>query len=131
MAMKQKVSQIAALSFAAVLAASPALAEDKAEEGLSLMEQGAKLLLQGILQEMEPAMDDLRNFSQEVEPGLRKFVEDMGPALGALMSKIDDFTVYHPPELLPNGDIIIRRKTPQEQDEQDSDKPHEGGEIEL
>ncbi len=128
MTMKQIVSQITALSFAALVAASPAMAEDKPEDGLSLMEQGAKLLLQGILEEMEPAIDDLRKFSEEVEPGLRRFVEEMGPALGNLMGKIDDFTVYHPPELLPNGDIIIRRKTPLEQK---SDEAEEGAEIEL
>ena len=128
MTMKQIVSQITALSFAALVAASPAMAEDKPEDGLSLMEQGAKLLLQGILEEMEPAIDDLRKFSEEVEPGLRRFVEEMGPALGNLMGKIDDFTVYHPPELLPNGDIIIRRKTPLEQK---NDEAEEGAEIEL
>ena len=30
------------------------------------------------------------------------------------MAKIDDIRNYHPPEVLPNGDIIIRRKTPAE-----------------
>jgi len=122
------MKHIVSLSFVAFLAATPSLAEDKAEEGLSLMEQGAKLLLQGIIQEMEPAIDDLRNFGEEVEPGLRQFIEDMGPALGNLMEKIDDFTVYHPPELLPNGDIIIRRKSPVERD---GDETDEGAEIEL
>ena len=122
------MKQIVSLSFVAFLAATPSLADDKSGEGLSLMEQGAKLLLQGIIQEMEPAIDDLRNFGEEVEPGLRQFIEDMGPALGTLMGKIDDFTVYHPPELLPNGDIIIRRKSPVEKD---SDKADEGAEIEL
>ena len=62
------MKHIVSLSFVAFLVATPALAEDKAEDGLSLMEQGAKLLLQGIIQEMEPAIDDLRNFGEEVEP---------------------------------------------------------------
>lgn len=128
MAMKQNVSNLAALSLATLLAATPAFSDEKAQEGLSLMEQGAKLLMQGILQEMEPAIDDLRQFSEEVEPGLRQFVQEMGPALGALFGKIDDFTVYHPPELLLNGDIIIRRKTPLVPE---TDSPEEGAEIEL
>lgn len=96
-------------------------------EGLSLMQEGAKLFMRGILNEMEPAMKDLRSFSGRIEPGLRSFVQEMGPALGEILSKIDDFSAYHPPEMLPNGDIIIRRKSPLEQDRDDSD----GEEIEL
>ncbi|UYV39017.1 hypothetical protein N4R57_08395 [Rhodobacteraceae bacterium D3-12] len=91
------------------------------------MEEGAKLLLRGFMQEMEPAIDDLKKFSEEVEPGLRLFVQKMGPALHDLMGKIDDITAYHSPEVMPNGDIIIRRKTP---DEIKKDKG-EGGEIDL
>ena len=103
------------------------------------MEEGAKLFMRGIMQEMEPAMDDLRAFadtmepamcqfvremgpaleslrerSEEMEPAIRDFVERMGPALADLMAEIGDLSAYHPPEILPNGDIIIRRKTPQE-----------------
>ena len=120
--------QIVAITTAAMLAVTPVAAEDKTEEGLSLMERGARLLLQGVLQEMEPAIEDLRKFSEEVEPGLRLFVEDMGPALAELMRKVDDFTAYHPPELMPNGDIIMRRKTPLEIER---DKSQEGDEVDL
>ena len=38
----------------------------------------------------------------------------MGPAMVELLGKIDDLSAYHPPEMLPNGDIIIRRKMPEE-----------------
>lgn len=137
MAMKQTVSQMTALGFAACLAASPAAGEEKAGDGFSLMEQGAKLLMEGIMQEMEPAIEDLRRFGEEVEPGLRRFIAEMGPALGELMQKIDDFTVYEPPELLPNGDIIIRRKPPLDPETgkpvkpDTSDAPGPGGEIDL
>ena len=31
-----------------------------------------------------------------------------------LLGEIEDWSDYHPPEILPNGDIIIRRKTPEE-----------------
>ena len=119
--------QIAIMTLAATLVLSPVQAEDK-PEGPSLMEQGAKLLLEGLMQEMEPAIEDLRKFSEEVEPGLRRFVQEMGPALGELFAQIDDFTAYHPPEMLPNGDIILRRKTPMEQLEE---KKEEGEEIDL
>ncbi|KAA0920782.1 hypothetical protein [Aquicoccus porphyridii] len=122
------MKHVLAIALSLCLAAPVIAQEQEDERGFSLMEEGARLFLEGIMREMEPALDDLREFSDEVEPGLRRFVEEMGPALGELMNKIDDFTVYHPPEMLPNGDIIIRRKTPLEQ-ERDEVAP--GDEIEL
>ncbi|MDX1780992.1 MAG: hypothetical protein R3256_06695 [Thalassovita sp.] len=99
--------------------AQPVLANDQGsesssedEDGLSLMEEGARLFFRGIMQEMEPAIDEMQRFSEELEPALRQFTLEMGPALRDLMEKVDDITMYHPPELLPNGDIILRRKTP-------------------
>lgn len=118
---------IATLTLAAALAASPALAEDE-KQGTTLMQEGAKLLFKGLVQEMEPAMDDLRKFSQEVGPKFELMMDEMGPAFADLLRKIDDITAYHPPEILPNGDIIMRRKTPLEREQDKADK---GGEIEL
>lgn len=80
------------------------------DEGFSLMEEGAKLLFRGLMQEIEPAMDDLKGLAEDIEPGLRQFALDMGPKMAELLEKIDDFSNYDPPEFLPNGDIIIRRK---------------------
>lgn len=81
------------------------------DDGLSLMEEGAKLFFKGIISEMEPAMEDLRGLTEGMQPALRQFVQEMGPAFADLLGKIDDLSVYHPPEMLPNGDIIMRRKT--------------------
>ena len=80
----------------------PALAQEAEEEGRSLMEEGARLFWEGIRREM-------------------------GPALRDLMDQVGDLSAYHSPEVLPNGDIIIRRKTPQEL----QDAPAPDGEIEL
>ncbi|MEZ5714439.1 MAG: hypothetical protein R3D85_04270 [Paracoccaceae bacterium] len=121
------MTRIAALTLATALAASPVWAEDE-KQGTTLMQEGAKLLFKGLMQEMEPAMDDLRKFSQEVGPKFELMIGEMGPALADLLSKIDDITAYHAPEILPNGDIILRRKTPLERER---DKPDTGGEIEL
>lgn len=121
------MKRIVVVALVSTLAAAPVAAQDE-KEGLSLMEEGAKLLFRGLVQEMEPALDDLRRFSEEIEPGLSRMMQEMGPALADLIAKIDDFTAYHPPEILPNGDIIMRRKTPLEQEE---DKAEEGEEIEL
>lgn len=89
----------------------PVLAQEAApEEGFSLMEEGAKQFFRGMMAELEPALDDLQGLAEEMEPTLRAFVDEMGPAMIQLMEQIDDLTNYHAPEILPNGDIIIRRK---------------------
>lgn len=100
----------------------PATAQEAEEEkGLSMMERGAKLFLDGIVKEMEPAIEDLKDLSAEMEPALRQFVQEMGPAFYELLDKVDDITLYHAPELLPNGDIIMRRKRPEDLPEIEGD----------
>ncbi len=83
-----------------VLAAGPAFAQDDSE-GRDLMSEALRLFMKGLIQEMEPAIDDL----------------------SGLLENLD---AYHAPEVLPNGDIIIRRKQPIEPGEGE-----EGGEVEL
>lgn len=100
------MKQIAALLLATSLATLPATAQDDnndtsdISEGMSLLQQGTRLLLEGMMKEIGPALSDLED-------------------------KIVDLNKYHAPEILPNGDIIIRRKTPIEVDEP------KDGEIEL
>lgn len=100
--------------------AQPALSQSaetgenpEAEDGLSLVEEGLQLFLRGLLEEMEPTFDDLRQFT-----------EDMGPALEELREMLGDMSDYEAPEVLENGDIIIRRKTPPE-------TPLKDGEVEI
>ncbi len=116
------------LTLAAVVMATLPLHAQEAEsdDGFSLMEEGAKLFFRGIMEEMEPTLDDLQGFADEMQPALRSFVDEMGPALAELLGKIDDLSAYHPPEMLPNGDIVLRRKIPLEPSEELPD-----GEIEL
>ena len=57
------------------------------DEGFSLLEEGTRLLLRGLMAEMEPALRELQGALQNLD-------------------------AYHPPEVLPNGDILIRRKEP-------------------
>lgn len=68
-------------------------------EGLDLLSEGTRLLMEGLIQELAPALDGLRE-------------------------GLSDLNAYHPPEMLPNGDIIIRRRTPVV-----SDGPEEGVEL--
>lgn len=80
---------VVAYTLCAALAATPALSQEQENlrEGMDLLSEGTKLLLKGLIEEIEPALRELE---------------------GALQ----DLNAYHPPEVLPNGDIIIRRKEP-------------------
>ena len=128
------MKQIAACTFALSLATAPVTAQDSAE-GSDLMQQGAELLLRGLMSEMEPAIDDLRTMMEDFGPAMEAFASEMGPVLAEMLAKIDDIKHYEQPEFLPNGDIIIRRSP----DAPDWDRPEvapeatpeEGAEIEL
>lgn len=105
--MKQLILPVFALS----VIAAPLTAQQE-EDGLSLMEQGTRMFLRGLMTEMEPALRELDEAAREMEPYLRDFATQMGPALADLMDQIDDWTLYEAPEILENGDIILRRKVP-------------------
>lgn len=120
----------AVLLLALTLAPLPALAQETApsepevaEEGPSLMERGLALFFEGFQQEMEPALD-------EMSRALEQFGPAVAPALERLMAMVDDMTNYELPEMMENGDIIIRRKP----DAPPVEPPAEGtadGEVEL
>jgi hypothetical protein len=97
-----------AISTCLVLA-SPSLAQEDTQ-GRGLIERGAEMLLEGLLQEMEPALEDLQALGQQITPAFQDFMAAMGPALTELMEQVEDWSRYHPPEIMENGDIIIRRK---------------------
>ncbi|HSF90990.1 MAG TPA: hypothetical protein VLA51_02175 [Paracoccaceae bacterium] len=103
----------------ALLLPAPLLAQDDDATGPSLMERGAQLFLEGLMNEMGPAIE-----------GMQDFVEQMGPALRDLMREVKDWSLYEAPEVLPNGDIIIRRK-PETPKPLDEPEPLPDGQIEL
>ncbi len=76
------------IALALFLTAAPASAQEE-DRGRDLMAEALRLFMQGFISEMEPALEDLQGF-------------------------VDNLNAYHPPEILPNGDILIRRKTPEE-----------------
>lgn len=89
------MKRIAPLVFATLVAATPALAEDQPgnpqlREGAEKMSEAFKLLFEGLSKEMEPLKDKWRDMLKDLE----------------------DLPDYEAPEMLPNGDIIIRRKQP-------------------
>ncbi len=99
------MKRLSAIALCLVLAAPAAPAQEPqgdVGEGLDLLSEGTRLLLRGLMGEIEPALRELE---------------------GALQ----DINAYHPPEVLPNGDIIIRRKVPL----QVEPELGEDGEVEL
>jgi len=129
------MKHFAIMSLIVGLAASPAIAQDSQtvpdtdDEGFSLMEEGARMFMRGIMREMEPAMDELRETFDEMGPAFAEFAQSVGPAFAEMLNTVDDFRYYVAPEILPNGDIIIRRKpdAPTWEPDPDSDT----GEVEL
>lgn len=116
------------LAFVALLLIpTAALAEE--EDAPSLMEQGMELFFEGLRQEMEPAIEGLESFAQGIGPAMAEMMEQMGPAFAELMERVDDLSNYESPEMMPNGDIIIRRKP----DAPEFTLPEigEGGAVEL
>ena len=119
------MKHILPICLAAAALAAPAQAED--DTGPSLMEQGAELFFEGLRQEMEPALEDLLALADEFGPAMQSFMAEMGPALADLAAEVQDWSSYEAPEILPNGDIIIRKKpTPPEDQLSPTEDPEEG-----
>jgi hypothetical protein len=102
---------LATLALAAA-SALPALSEEPpagsgsvaaVEEGFSLLERGARMIMRSMIDEMEPALRDAQR-------ELGQSFEEWGPALAEVLAKVGDLSAYHAPEVLPNGDILIRKK---------------------
>jgi hypothetical protein len=102
------------LSIAFCILAAPVLAQDLPEApetpapGFSLIEEGAKLIIRGMMSEMEPAIAEMGKALEDLEPAMG----ELGVRFKELVAMIDDFRNYSGPEMLPNGDIIFRRTAP-------------------
>ncbi|MEX0281536.1 MAG: hypothetical protein AB3N13_10170 [Arenibacterium sp.] len=89
---------------------SPVSAQQEAEEDSSMMERGMMLFLEGLREEMSPALRDLQGLVEEFGPPIQSFLREMGPAMADILEQVEDWSRYERPQILPNGDIIIRRK---------------------
>ncbi len=90
-----------------------------------------------VLAQQVPSTPELR-LPEQLDRTLRDFMDDMKPALDDLRSlydtlgDIDDIRHYQKPEVLPNGDIIIRRRpdapdyAPEPEAPNDEPVPEEG-----
>lgn len=105
------MKQIAAFTLALALTAAPVAAQDgELEDGFNLIEEGARMLMRGLMSEMEPTIEGLRESLDDIAPVIGEFAREIGPAFAELLAQVDDFRHYGSPEFLPNGDILIRRK---------------------
>lgn len=102
------MTRLMPLALAAALAASPALSQDSG--GSNLIEEGADLLLRGLLEEVAPPLQELAGIGREVLPAFQLLAEQMGPAFAEVIGQVDSITYYEPPVIAPNGDIVLRRR---------------------
>ena len=59
------------------------------------------------LKELERKADELNEVARQT---IEDFIKIIGPMIERFSVMIDDLPAYHAPEVLPNGDIIMRRK---------------------
>lgn len=108
-----------ALPIALLLCAAPAAAQEVEPEGPGLFERGTDLILRGLLDQLAPTIGDL----ESAMTVLGRVVEELGG--------------YEAPDILPNGDIIIRRRAgdeaapPTAPTDPSLETPQEEGEVEL
>ena len=88
---------------------TPAHAE---ENDPGLIEQSGQLFLRGLLQQLPGALKDLEALTGQLEPSLLSSTKKMAPYLRDLLQQVENWSVYAAPEILPNGDIILRKKHP-------------------
>ena len=85
------MKHLIAITAAVFLATSPVKAEEQSD---------------GIL----PNEEEMRELGALAERMLRQFADEASPMVERLKALVDDLDAYQAPEMLPNGDIIIRRK---------------------
>ncbi|MBT9384590.1 hypothetical protein KM176_12030 [Pseudooceanicola sp. CBS1P-1] len=81
-------------------APGPDAAPDK---GPSKMERGLQLFMDGL-------SDSWGDLADKAGPKVMEFFQQFGPALKEAIGKVGDLSNYEPPVVLPNGDILIKRK---------------------
>jgi len=96
-------TRLAALVILLALPASAETPDDGVGEGLGLLQEGARIIMRSILEDIEPQLDEMRR-------DLEGAMAELEPRLDALADMIGNIDAYEAPERLPNGDIILRRK---------------------
>lgn len=69
------------------------------------------MLLRGLIDEIRPPMEELAGIGAEMLPTFQLLAREMGPAFVDIFGRIDSIQNYEPPTLMPNGDIVLRRRS--------------------
>lgn len=77
----------------------PPAQDETQQEGPIPLTDLFERLLRGFLSEAEPQLRELERGFSALEPEIQRFLDELR-----------GMTQYHPPEILPNGDILIRRR---------------------
>ena len=76
-------------------------------------------------------LGDLAPLAENFKELFEGFADDMLPLMEQLSDKMSDLNAYQAPEVLPNGDILIRRKPKLEAEPDTEPKVNEDGSIDL
>lgn len=118
--------------FAAVVMALPAYAQTYGQtQGQTedqTLAQSADSPLENLFEDFRKQLEE---FSDEVGPMMEGFTKEVSPLLEGLADQLKDLNAYHAPEILPNGDILIRRKSPKEQEPRSAPNSDEPGTDEV
>lgn len=109
------------LGLIAVITASVLSAQARADEAPMIPED-----LQRQLEDLEDHAQGLaEDFGAEARDAVQELLQLVNPMIDSLSLFIDGLPAYHAPEILPNGDIIIRRKPANDNDLKTPSGPEE------
>ena len=99
-----------AVTLALLILAAPAFAQSEPEPGdqRPFLERWADDMMREFVDEISP---ELERFFDRVGPELDGMFAEIMPRLQELSDLVGGLAQYEMPELLPNGDIIMRRKS--------------------
>lgn len=93
--LKYAFCALLALPVQAEVKGAPAEVEESAPFMFDLFDR----MLRSFITEVEPHMRELERGFTALEPELQRFLQNLR-----------DMTHFYPPEILPNGDVLIRRR---------------------
>jgi hypothetical protein len=73
---------------------------------------------------MDKLDEMMQLFRDRVAPKMEEGLQAMEPELRDFMARMQGMVQYHAPEVLPNGDILIRRKAPEDGAPEDGAPDH-------